>query len=110
VNQQIISMAPLLLIFVVMYFVIIRPQNRKAKEHQNMISALGKGDRIVTNGGVIGTITDLQEKELSIEISPGVIMQVSRAMVATKIEEPAKAKKAAAPKKAPAKVNKSVKK
>ncbi len=109
-NQQIMSMAPLLLIFVVMYFVIIRPQNRKAKEHQNMIAALGKGDRIVTNGGVIGTITDLQEKELSIEIAPGVVMQVSRPMVATKIDAPAKTKKVVAEKKAPSKTKKAVKK
>lgn len=107
-NQQLMGMAPFLLIFVAMYFLIIRPQQKKAKQHEDMISALGKGDRIVTTGGLMGTIQGLQEKEISLEIAKDTVVQVSRPMIAAKIEAPSK--KAAEPKKAPAAKKKTVSK
>ncbi len=111
-SQQLMSIAPLLLIFVAMWVIIIRPQQKKAKQHQQMIDGLSKGDRIVTNGGVIGIIHDLQEKEISLEISKDTIIQIARPMVATKVEKPAKklAEKKAKPATKPAAKKKTVSK
>lgn len=101
------TMLPLVLIFVVMYFLIIRPQNKKAKQHRELIASLGKGTRVIMNGGVIGTITKVLDTELVLEISKGVEMHVARPMVATILTEE-KEKKSVANKAAPKK--KAVKK
>ena len=74
---------PLLLIFVVFYFLLIRPQQKKAKDHKAMLAALHRGARIVTNGGIIGVITKVvDESELLVEIAEGVRVRVARGMVA----------------------------
>ena len=75
------SILPLALIFVVMYFLVIRPQNKKAKEHQNMIIGLKKGDRVVMNGGIIGTILKVTEGELELSIASGTHVLVAKQMV-----------------------------
>lgn len=76
------SLLPLVLIFVVFYFLLIRPQQKKQKEHRAMLEALRRGDRIVTAGGIIGTITKVQsDTELVVEISEGVKVRVARGMV-----------------------------
>lgn len=75
------SILPLVLIFVVMYFLVIRPQSKKAKEHQNMIGGLKKGDRVVMNGGLIGTILKVSEGELELSIAPNTNVSVARQMV-----------------------------
>lgn len=75
------SILPLVLIFVVMYFLVIRPQSKKAKEHQNMIGSLKKGDRVVMNGGLIGTILKVSEGELELSIAPSTNVSVARQMV-----------------------------
>lgn len=75
------SILPLVLIFVVMYFLVIRPQGKKAKEHQNMIGSLKKGDRVVMNGGLIGTILKVSEGELELSIAPSTNVSVARQMV-----------------------------
>ncbi len=76
------SFLPLILIFVVFYFLLIRPQQKKQKAHREMLSALYRGDRIVTAGGLVGTITKvLSDTELTVEISEGVKVRVMRAMV-----------------------------
>lgn len=75
------SILPLVLIFVVMYFLVIRPQSKKAKEHQTMISGLKKGDRVVMNGGLIGTILKVSEGELELSIAPNTNVSVARQMV-----------------------------
>lgn len=106
---DIASLLPLVLIFVVMYFLIIRPQNKKAKEHQNMIQNIKKGDRIVMNGGVIGTVLKVDETELELEIAKGVHVKVARPMVATVQTGEAKTAPKAVSKAAPAK-KKAVKK
>ena len=75
------SMLPLVLMFVVLYFVMIRPQMKRQKEQKAMIDALAKGDEVVTGGGVLGKVAKLGETYLSIEIANGVEIQVQRASV-----------------------------
>ncbi len=88
-----IQLAPLVLIFVVFYFLLIRPQQKKMKTHKEMLGALRRGDRIVTNGGIIGTVTKVHsDTELVVEIAEGVRVRVARGMVADVLAktEPAK--------------------
>ena len=75
------SMLPLVLMFVVLYFVMIRPQMKKQKEHRAMIDALAKGDEVATAGGLLGKVTQLSEGFMSLEISAGVEVQVQRSAV-----------------------------
>ncbi|MEK9683833.1 MAG: preprotein translocase subunit YajC [Rhodospirillaceae bacterium] len=86
------SLLPLVLIFVVFYFLLIRPQQKKQKQHREMLQALRRGDRVVTAGGIIGQITKVNsETELTIEISEGVRVKVARPMISdilAKTEEP----------------------
>jgi preprotein translocase subunit YajC len=84
---NIASFLPFVLIFVLMYFLIIRPQNKKAKEHQSMVQSLGKGDKVIMNGGLIGTITKiLGDTELEIALEEGAKARVVRSMVASIIK------------------------
>ena len=73
---------PLILIFVIFYFFLIRPQQKKQKQHQTMLSALKKGDRIVSSGGLHGVITGLTDDVITMEIAPKVRVKVSRGSVA----------------------------
>jgi preprotein translocase subunit YajC len=75
------SMLPLVLMFVVLYFVMIRPQMKKQKEHKAMIDALAKGDEVVTSGGVLGKVSKMGESFLSVEVASGVEIQVQRSAV-----------------------------
>jgi preprotein translocase subunit YajC len=75
------SMLPLVLMFVVLYFVMIRPQMKRQKEQKAMIDALAKGDEVVIGGGVLGKVAKLGETYLSIEVANGVEIQVQRASV-----------------------------
>ena len=68
---------------VIFYFLLIRPQQKRAKEHRKMVEAIGKGDEIVTNGGVLGKIVDVGEQYLTIEIADGVQIKLQRNAVAT---------------------------
>ena len=72
------GMLPLVLMFVVLYFVMIRPQMRKQKEHRTMIEALAKGDEVATSGGLLGRVTRLGEGFLTLEIAPGIEVQLQR--------------------------------
>lgn len=74
---------PLILIFVVFYFMLIRPQMKRAKEHRKLVSELGKGDEVVTNGGILGKITDLSESFVTLELADNVAIKVQRHAVAT---------------------------
>ncbi|MFZ2737290.1 MAG: preprotein translocase subunit YajC [Burkholderiaceae bacterium] len=80
-QSSLMSMLPLVLMFVVLYFVMIRPQMKKQKEHRSMIEALAKGDEIVTAGGVLGKVTKLGESYLSLEVAEGIEIQVQRSAV-----------------------------
>ena len=80
---DLVQLAPLALIFVVFYFLIIRPQQKKAKDHKAMIEALRRGDKVVTSGGLIGTVAKvLNEREVSLEIADGVRVRAMRSMIA----------------------------
>ncbi len=77
---------PMVLIFGVFYMLLIRPQQKKAKQHRELLESLRRGDRIITNGGIIGLITKvLDANELIVEIAEGVRVRVARSMVSTVI-------------------------
>ncbi len=80
-ESTLFSMAPLVLMFVVLYFIMIRPQMKKQKEHKAMLEALAKGDEIVIAGGVLGRVTKLGESMLNVEVASGVEVQVQRTSV-----------------------------
>ena len=75
------GMLPLVLMFVVLYFVMIRPQMKRQKEHRSMIEAIAKGDEVATSGGIVGKVTRLSEGFLHIEIANGVEVQLQRSAV-----------------------------
>ncbi|UIJ45044.1 preprotein translocase subunit YajC [Sphingomonas cannabina] len=78
----IISMAPLVLIFIAFYFLMIRPQQRRMKELQNAIQAVKKGDQVVTAGGVVGKVTKVEDRFVEVEIAPTVKVRVVKATIA----------------------------
>jgi preprotein translocase subunit YajC len=80
-QSSFMSLLPLVLMFVVLYFVMIRPQMKRQKEHRSMIEALAKGDEVATAGGLLGRVTKLGDSYLSVEIAPGVEVQVQRTAV-----------------------------
>ena len=80
-QSSLMSMLPLVLMFVVLYFVMIRPQMKKQKEHRAMIDALAKGDEVVTAGGLLGRVSKIGDGFISIELSQGVEVQMQRASV-----------------------------
>ncbi len=80
-ESSLLSMLPLLLMFVVLYFVMIRPQMKRQKEHKAMIDALAKGDEVVVGGGVIGKVAKIGDSILHVEVANGVEIQVQRAAV-----------------------------
>ena len=71
----------LILLFGVMYAVMIRPQQKRAREHQSLIAAVQVGDEVMTTAGIFGTVTALEGDVISVEISPGVTMRVARAAI-----------------------------
>ncbi|MDP2697960.1 preprotein translocase subunit YajC [Thalassospira sp.] len=87
------SFLPLILIFVVFYFLLIRPQQKKQKQHKEMLAAIRRGDKIVTAGGIIGTVAKvIGDDEVSVEIAEGVKVKVARGMISAVLSktEPAK--------------------
>ena len=79
--NPIVSLMPIVLIFIVFYFLLIRPQQKKQKEHSRMLSELRKGDRIVTNGGIYGIITNVKEKTVMMKIDENVKIELQKASV-----------------------------
>ena len=80
-QSSLMSMLPLVLMFVVLYFVMIRPQMKRQKEHRAMIDALAKGDEVATAGGVIGKVTRLGDSYIGVEVASGVEVQLQRSAV-----------------------------
>jgi preprotein translocase subunit YajC len=80
-QSTLMSMLPLALMFVVLYFVMIRPQMKKQKEHAAMISALAKGDEVITGGGLLGKVSKMGDTFIGLEVSSGVEIQVQRSAV-----------------------------
>lgn len=76
-----VSLIPLILIFVIFYFLLLRPQIKRAKEHRKMVGALAKSDEVVTNGGLLGRITRLDEEFVALEIADGVVVRVQRTAI-----------------------------
>jgi preprotein translocase subunit YajC len=96
---------PLILIFVVFYFLLIRPQQKKAKQHREMLGAIRRGDKIVTGGGIEGTVTKVVDDHvLQVEIAEGIKVRVQRGMVASVLSktEPANANEPSAAAQGPA--------
>ncbi|MBO1080443.1 preprotein translocase subunit YajC [Roseomonas haemaphysalidis] len=79
-SAMVLQFAPLILIFVVFYFLLIRPQQKRAKEHRVMLTSLKRGDRIITGGGILGTVTKVKEgsEEIEIEVAPNTRLNVVR--------------------------------
>lgn len=80
-NAQIIQLAPILLMVVLFYFMLIRPQQKRAKEHQAMLGNLKRGDSVVLSSGVLGKIVRVEDKEVGVEIAQGVTVKVLKAMI-----------------------------
>ncbi len=80
-QSSLMGMLPLVLMFVVLYFVMIRPQMKKAKEHKAMVDSLAKGDEVATAGGILGKVSKLGDSFISIEVANGVEVQLQRSAV-----------------------------
>jgi len=81
-SDVILQLVPFALIFVILYFLIIRPQQKRAKDHANLIKNLRRGDSVITNGGLIGKVTKvIDDAELELEIAPNVRVRAARAMI-----------------------------
>jgi preprotein translocase subunit YajC len=80
-QSTLLSMLPLLLMFVVLYFVMIRPQMKRQKEHKAMVEALGKGDEVITVGGFLGKVSKVSETYIGLELADGVEVQMQRTAV-----------------------------
>jgi len=76
-----VSMLPLVLIFVVFYFLLIRPQTKRAKEHREMVGRLASGDEVVTSGGILGRVTEVGEVFITLPVAPGVALRVQKVQV-----------------------------
>ena len=77
-----VGFVPIILIFAIMYFLMIRPQQKKVKEHRAMVEALRRGDQVVTQGGLIGKVVKVTDGEAEIEIAPNVKVKVIKATIA----------------------------
>lgn len=83
-QDMLLSLAPLVLIFVVFYFLLIRPQQKRMKEHKAMLGALRRGDRVVTGGGIIGTVARVpNDEEVVVDIADGVRVRVLRGTISS---------------------------
>ena len=80
---------PLILIFAIMYFLLIRPQQKKLKNHQAMVAALRRGDQVITQGGIMGKVTKVKDddSEIEVEIAEGVKVRVIRSTIATVVNK-----------------------
>lgn len=76
------ALFPFIILFVVFYFLLIRPQSKRAKEHKNMVAALGKGDEVVTNGGLLGKIVEVGDNFVMLELAENVQVKMERNSVA----------------------------
>ena len=78
-----LSFLPLVLIFVVFYFLLIRPQSKRAKEQKNMVENLAKGDEVITNGGLVGKINKVGDNFLVLQVADGVEVKIQKQSIAT---------------------------
>ncbi len=83
------QLLPFIFLIAIMYFIIIRPQQQQAKKHKEMIEGLKKGDKIVTNGGLIATVKKVEETFFSVEVADKVVVKLTKDAVARKLEDEA---------------------
>jgi preprotein translocase subunit YajC len=76
---------PFILIFVIMYFMVIRPQQKKSKEHQEMLNKIKKNDEVMTSGGIYGRVVDLKDTVVTLEVAPNVRIRVHRPQISAVI-------------------------
>jgi preprotein translocase subunit YajC len=103
-SQSALQFMPLVLIFVVFYFLLIRPQQKKAKEHRATLEALRRGDRVVTGGGIIGTVVRVDSpEEVTVDIAEGVRVRIVRSTISSVVarSDPAAAREAVRQKEQP---------
>ncbi|MGD2141029.1 MAG: preprotein translocase subunit YajC [Burkholderiales bacterium] len=81
--MDLVGLMPLVLLFVLLYFLMIRPQAKRAKEHRAMLQALQKGDEVVTSGGTLGKVINVGDQFVTVEIAPSVEIKVQKASVQT---------------------------
>ena len=79
--SQLISFLPLVLVFIIFYFLLIRPQQKKSKEHQQMLGKLRKNDEVMTSGGIYGKVTALTDSIVTLEVAPNVRVRVNRPQI-----------------------------
>ena len=88
------SFIPIILIFVIMYFLLIRPQQKKIKEHKNMVDNLRRGDQVLTQGGILGKITKVKEgEEFEVELAKDVMVSIIRSTIVNVLSKTEPAKK-----------------
>ncbi len=75
------ALFPFIILFVVFYFLLIRPQSKRAKEHKAMVEAVGKGDEVITQGGLYGKVTEVSEEYLQVQLADNVEVKVQRAAI-----------------------------
>ena len=80
-----VQFLPLLLIVAVFYLLLIRPQQRKAKQHQDLVSSIGPGDRIVTIGGIHGTVQTIDDDTVRLDVAPGTVLTMTRGAIARRL-------------------------
>lgn len=80
-SNMLLNLLPLVLIFVVFYFLLIRPQQKRMKQHREMVSALRRGDEVITAGGLIGKVTKVAETEATVEVADGVRVRVVKGTI-----------------------------
>ena len=86
-----VQFVPLILVFLIMYFLIMRPQQKKMRQHREMVEALKKGDSVVTQGGILGKVVAVRDDEVEVEIAAGVRIRVVRATIAQVVSRTAPA-------------------
>jgi preprotein translocase subunit YajC len=88
-QSALVQFLPLILIFVVFYFLLIRPQQKKQKEHRAMLEAVRRGDRVVTGGGILGTVSKVvSPEEVEVDLAPNVRVRVLRSTISTVLSKP----------------------
>jgi preprotein translocase subunit YajC len=82
-DNMLVSLLPFILIFVIMYFLILRPQQKRVKQHQEMVKNIRRGDTVVTSGGLIGKVTKVtDEEQIEVEVADGVRIRQMKSMIA----------------------------
>lgn len=97
VGSALMGYLPILLVFVIFYFMVLRPQAKRYKDHMALLQALKRGDYVATSGGLIGQITHVAEAVVTLEVASGVEVKVSKPSITTLVEENAQTRKPASP-------------